>query len=323
MQGDPDHTSEQRRARIAWYYFVGGLTQQEISDRLGISRARVNRILAACRADGTVRVDIQSPYARCVALEQALSASYGLREAVVVPVPDDPDSLQQSIGHAAAAYVAGIVAPGMTLGVGWGRTLGHCVNVLRGPVCDGMTVVALMGGLTHGSSHNTFELASRYAEAFGAESLHLASPIYVDDPVVRETLMTTHPLRAVRDRARAADVAIISAGDLSDQSLLCRVDSVASLLPALRAQGAVGDILGHFLDAQGQVIDHPINHRAMAMTPDGLRQIGHSVAMSGGAHKVPILRAVLTAGYLDAIVTDETTAARILDADASVATETG
>ena len=72
--------SERLRARIAWYYFVGGLTQQDISQRVGLTRARVNRILASCRADGMVRVDIRSPHARCVELEQALVARRGLTD---------------------------------------------------------------------------------------------------------------------------------------------------------------------------------------------------------------------------------------------------
>ena len=312
MRADSDQAAEQRRARIAWYYFVGGLTQQEISDRLGLTRARVNRILASCRTDGMVRVDIRSPYARAVELEQALADRYGLRDAVVAPVPDDPDTLQQSIGHAAAGYVAELAHPGMTIGVGWGRTLGHCVNVLHSPALPGVTVVSLMGGLTRGSSHNTFELASRYAEVFGAESLHLAAPIYVEDPEVRRTLLATAPLRQVQERAQTADLAIVSVGDVSAQSLLCRVDAVSGLLDEIRQAGAVGDILANFLDAEGRVVDHPINRRAMAVAPDTLRQIGHTVAISGGAHKVPILRAVLTAGYLNALVTDEATAARLV-----------
>ena len=33
---------EHLRARIAWYYFVAGLTQQEISDRLGIALSLIH-----------------------------------------------------------------------------------------------------------------------------------------------------------------------------------------------------------------------------------------------------------------------------------------
>jgi DNA-binding transcriptional regulator LsrR (DeoR family) len=32
-------------ARVAWYSYVGGLTQQEIANRLGLTRSRVNRLV--------------------------------------------------------------------------------------------------------------------------------------------------------------------------------------------------------------------------------------------------------------------------------------
>lgn len=51
------HGSEHLRARIAWYYYIGGLTQQEISERVGIARSRVNKIVGQLRADGSVVVD--------------------------------------------------------------------------------------------------------------------------------------------------------------------------------------------------------------------------------------------------------------------------
>ena len=35
--------------KTAWYYYMEGLTQQEIGERLGISRLRVNRLLDKVR----------------------------------------------------------------------------------------------------------------------------------------------------------------------------------------------------------------------------------------------------------------------------------
>ena len=307
-----DAATEQLRARIAWYYFVGGLTQQEISNRLGLTRARVNRILATCRADGIVRVEIESPFARCVALERQLSHRYGLRDAIVVPVPNDASSLQQTIGHAAASYLVDLIRPGMTLGVGWGRTLRQCVNVLPSTPAPGSTVVSLMGGLTRGSGHNTFEVASQYAEAMGAEARYLAAPIYAADEAMRETLLGNEPLADVYQRARHADVALVSVGDLSDQSILCRVDAVHPELESIRALGGVGDILAHFLDADGRLLDHSLNRRAVSVRPTELGDVGCVVVASGGPHKDAILRAVLGQSYIHVLVTDEATGERLV-----------
>ncbi len=49
---------EQRRTRIAWLYYVEGLTQAEIAERLKISRVKVVRDLQVGRQTGLVRIQI-------------------------------------------------------------------------------------------------------------------------------------------------------------------------------------------------------------------------------------------------------------------------
>ena len=53
--------------RAAWHYFIEERTQADIADMLGVTRFRVNRMLAECRAEGHVRVEITAPLASCVA----------------------------------------------------------------------------------------------------------------------------------------------------------------------------------------------------------------------------------------------------------------
>src|SRR5438552_9559961 len=45
--GGPSDPEEELQARVAWYYYVGNLTQQQIATRIGSNRVRVNRLLAA------------------------------------------------------------------------------------------------------------------------------------------------------------------------------------------------------------------------------------------------------------------------------------
>ena len=53
-------TPEQKNeyTRIAYYYYEAGQTQDQIAQRLGISRQRVNRILAECIERGIVRITV-------------------------------------------------------------------------------------------------------------------------------------------------------------------------------------------------------------------------------------------------------------------------
>lgn len=47
---------EEQVARIAWFYYHDGLTQSEISDRLGLTRLKVSRLLEKGHQSGIIRV---------------------------------------------------------------------------------------------------------------------------------------------------------------------------------------------------------------------------------------------------------------------------
>lgn len=314
----PDHTAfseadtDQVRARVAFYYYVGGLTQQETADRLGITRLRVNRIVGQVRAEGMVRIEIRLPLARCVELEEALKARFGLVEATVVPTVPDHDELQRIVGEAAGAMLDRLLVDGQGFGVGWGRTLSSAVKRLQPRRYPRAWVVALMGGLTRGSGINTFEVSTEFARALGAECYYMAAPIYCPSSESRTVLLTHYGLAEAIRRAQTAAVALVACGDLSARSNLAATQIVTEHLPSLRRAGAVGDLLGVFLDADGQPVDHPLNERVMAMPLADLKEIPASILASGGLHKLAIVKAVLSAGYVNRLVTDEDLAETIL-----------
>ena len=76
----------------------------------------------------------------------------------------------------------------------------------------------------------------------------------------------------------------------------------------LRAAGAVCDIIGQFIDADGEPIDHPLNRRAIALPLAELSRVPTVVFAAGGRHKVHAIAAVLRGGYGSVFVTDEATA---------------
>jgi DNA-binding transcriptional regulator LsrR (DeoR family) len=64
-----EYTSQaQIQARVVWYHYVGELDQQEIADRMGLTRNRANRLVGPARADGLARTEVRLPLANCVAL---------------------------------------------------------------------------------------------------------------------------------------------------------------------------------------------------------------------------------------------------------------
>jgi DNA-binding transcriptional regulator LsrR (DeoR family) len=152
---------EQLRARIAWYYFVAGLTQQEISDRLGIARARVNKIAGQLRADGSVVIEVRLPLANCVELEERLKDAYRLKRVSVVPSVDDDEQQRRMLGEAGAAIIDELISDGDCISVGWGRTLSASIRQLRTRKLDNSSVDAWIGNEYLRDVHGTREGAWR------------------------------------------------------------------------------------------------------------------------------------------------------------------
>jgi len=303
---------EPLRARIAWYYYVAGLTQQEISDRLGIARARVNRIVGQLRVDGSVVVDIRLPLIGCVELEEELKALFGLKSVAVVPSAEDDEQQRRMLGDAAGALLNGLLADGQCISVGWGRTLSATIKQLRNRQLKDSSVVSLMGGLTRGSETNAFEVSTELAKTLGADCYYVTAPIYCPSIESREILLTHSGVNQVMALARTSNVAIVSCGDMTPRTKLTTIDSVRESLAELRQIGAIGEILGTFLDAAGTPVDHPLNKSVIAMPPSDLKAIAHSILISGGLYKADIVNAILSAGYVNCLVTDEAVAERLV-----------
>ena len=83
-------------------------------------------------------------------------------------------------------------------------------------------------------------------------------------------------------------------------------------LTVLKMQGAVGDVLNHFMDKDGNLIQTEIEDRVISTDLDKLRQLKNVVGVAGGKDKVTAIKAVLNGGYLNVLITDSDTAAELL-----------
>lgn len=314
LRVDPE---EQLATRAAWLYFVAGLTQAQIGKNLGINRTRVNRLLAQARGEGLVQINITGRLAGCVALEEKLKKQYGLAGAVVVPTPPDQALIPQVIATAAGAALAERLQDGMSVGVGWGRTLRLSLQSVPRRSLKRLSVVSLLGGLTRGSAMNPHETASHLADLLDAQCYYVAAPALTDTESTRDLLIAQPMLREIFERGEKVDLAFLSVGELSHSCTMTRVGLVSrSEVDDLAAAGAVGDICAHWIDDRGRLVDHPLNSRAVALPPQKLRAIPCVVIASGGLSKTAVIRGVLKGSMCNVLITDEQTAAAVLAMEA-------
>jgi DNA-binding transcriptional regulator LsrR (DeoR family) len=299
-------------SKVSTLYYERRHTQQEIADRLHISRPMVSRLLSEARQQGIVQITIVPPRGLRVDLESALEERYGLESVQVVPV--DPganaDRVRRQIGAAGAAYLARTLQPDETLGMSWGTTLSAMVEAIVPMASSGVRVVQMLGGIgppdteAYGSA-----LVRRTAQLLHASAVLLPAPGIVATLAVRDSLRKDPHVRTALRELESLTTAFVGLGALATNAVLNDGHSLPrATRTELMAAGAIGDIALRFFDARGTPVRTSLDDRILGITVAQLRKVPRVVAVAGGLDKVDAIGAALGAGIVKALVTDQRTA---------------
>lgn len=300
---------------IARLYYEDGLTQEEIAEHLGFSRSRIQRLLEAARKEGIVEIRLLSPGVSCTDLEEELVERFHLEKAIVVPAPTQSQYLiRRSIGKAAARYLESLLRDGDVLGIGWGRTTYEALNAFKRRVA--ITIVPLVGAV--GQVEMDFqvnELGSQLAKRIGGLFVPFYAPALVDTEDIARALFSDQSIRQVVELWDEVTVALVGMGDpRREGSIVPRFFlSDPASAAVLAREDVVGDILYHFLRADGSLADETFDRRVMSIPLEKLQKIPHVVGIAGSLEKVDILEAVLRGGYIRVLVTDREVARALLE----------
>lgn len=303
--------------KAAELYYEGDKTQGEIAALLQITRWKVGRLIAQARERGFVRIEIVHPRARRQPLERALRDRFGLRDAVVVPGlgERDTDGLRGRVALAAAEYLSTIRPAPRSLGVSWGRTMHELAAQVRQGWGNGVHVVQLNGGVSlNRRASSAATTAVTLAQKGGGTASMLPSPAILERVETKRAIESDRTVRGVLDMAAAASVLLFSAGLVERSSVLVETGYLTpTYLDELRDKGAVGDVLGRFIDANGFPVDPALEERTVGIGLEVLRAARWAVAVIAGESKHDICRAVVSNGLCSVLVTDELTAEHLVD----------
>ncbi len=295
------------RLRAAWLYFGHGLTQQAVSDRLGVSRSKVLRLLEEVRARQEVRIWVTGGPDSTVAHAIALEDAFQIERVIVVPgnaAPDDGGTA--AVGMALGRELAAMMAPDLLIGVGWGRTLHASLTAFAPRRQTGCRVVSLLGGSVDPEIAYAFEYPWRFASRLGAECQLFPSPVVVASPDVRRSLLDDSGMAGILELGCALDLAIYSVGDAGPRGTsLSRRLIPPDIYADMAGLGSVADVLCQLIDAEGKDIPHPIQDRLMALPLDDLSKAKRRVLAVAGADRAQAIRAAVRRTKPTLLVIDE------------------
>jgi DNA-binding transcriptional regulator LsrR (DeoR family) len=308
-----DGTAEQSEAiaasvlAAAELYYQDQLSQQQIADRLGVSRSTVSRMLRDARDQGIVQIEIRRP-SPAAALSQELEAALGLRRAVVVSTA--PRGELQALVAPALAELAGLaLGTGDVLAVSWGATVWQLAQSSGFPSLRGVRLVPAIAGLDEVDVRfQTNEIARRIADASGADVSFLHSPA-LPSPELRRSILADAEIGrrlALWDRLAAALVGI------GPPTLAIETGPAHILADRADLEHAVGDVVSRYFDFDGEPVEFGSEPLLLGLSRAQLRRAGTVLAVAAGTVKARSIIGAARAGLIDVLVTDTATAAAAL-----------
>jgi DNA-binding transcriptional regulator LsrR (DeoR family) len=305
-------------AKVATMYHEHGIKQPEIAERLHLSQSRVSRLLKEAQAAGVVRTIVVPPAGTYPELEEQVRQKYDLSDVIVTDTPSDDDySLLTSLGSAGAAYLETTLTGSDHVGISsWSATLLATVDaMLPRTVRTAEEIVQVIGGVGNSSVQvKATHLTDRLARVTGAKPVYLPAPGIVSTAAVRDALLADPNLVHLNQAWDDLTTVLAGIGSLTPSPLLKSSGNAISEdeTEQLRVKGAVGDVCLRFFDADGVLIESDLNQRVVGIESDRLRAVPRKIGIAGGTVKFEAIRGAARGKWIDVLITDRTTAERLL-----------
>jgi DNA-binding transcriptional regulator LsrR (DeoR family) len=302
-------------ARIAHRYYVDGMTQEALAREFSLSRPKVQRLLERARTTKVVDIRIATPPWLHLDLEQALCRRFGLADVIVASARPDPAGQRDEVARAAARFLERRLGDGAVVAVSHGRDTGEVPRHFRPAQRPQVTFVSAMGGSPLADSPtNPNAIVRSLAERSGGQAVELFAPASVESVEMRDQLLRQPAVAEALRMAAGASMALIGIGGTDDACTMVRTGCFSlEEIRRLRLAGAVGDMLGNYVDVSGGRLESAETARIVGLSIEELHAIETVVAVVSENEKPFAILGALRTGVIDVLVVDEGNARFLLD----------
>lgn len=302
--------------KIARYYYILGMTQDEIAKRLSLTRQKVNQIISSLVEKGVVSIVINGEIERCMSLEEKMEKYFHLKQAVVVDSEEYEmeEHIFREVTEAAARHFERIVQNKSVIGVGWGRTLAAVLEHMQYRKKGECRVIQLVG--TQNMWENapaSDEIVRNLANKLDCPSFMMYAPSLLKYPETKKYLMKEEQIKKNFEWIRKCDIALVGIGELGEDCTLLqkKVFPKEEILKMVE-EGFCGDICLNPLRLDGRREHSSLRERIISANLEDLQAIPNVMAVAAGKRKAKAILGALKSGCIDTIVTDRDTAQEVL-----------
>ena len=307
-------------SEIADLYYNEGLSQQEIAEKVQMSRPSISRLLLEAKEKGIIEIKINHSIPTAPSLEEELRSRFDLQSAHIIDrsIATNDDFLR-NLGRLGAEALYNVLEDGMILGLSWGTTVHMVVEEMLPRRLPNVKVIQLIGGV--GAPYSRIdgpEQVRRSSEMLGAQHYYLNAPLLVDSPDIAAALREDHSIKQVLELARQTDVALVGIGSLIPEISTLFHSGYATYenLNELSQVGAIGTICTSLFSIKGERITAAWSDDcAISISWEELLNVPTLIGVAGGKRKAPAILGAVRTGVVDILVTDDATGQEMIRLD--------
>jgi DNA-binding transcriptional regulator LsrR (DeoR family) len=295
---------------VSELYYKDGRTQQDIAERLGISRATVINYLKRSRDQGLVEIKIKGSAYQGSKLVNELRQKYSLKEVYITNTDHKRTSHEAHLSTArlAAKALEGLLKNRDIIGVAWGRTIQLVSQEISQQGFQSLTICQITGSVISDDLISAEASAIRFAENLNGRCHTLHAPAIMSEVDLAQRLRQEPVVYDQLERLKKLNKVIFSVGgiDLADPVRIKMATDKE--LTRFRNHGAKAVLCGHILDTNGEHIEHDFSRRIIGMRPNEIRSVPYRICVASQHHDASAVRAALTGGYATHLVIDKSLA---------------
>lgn len=303
------------KVKAAYYYYKKDMKLADIAQTLGVSRVTLNKLLQEAKDEGIVRIDIidQDNVTGILELEEMTKKRFHLNNVIIV---QSVSNSCHDVSRAAARLVDNLMFDGIKISLTWGLTLELLVEYLQGSNfikdIEVYTLLGAQGSIGMQMQPNT--IAQNLLKKYRGTGYVMNAPFQCETAEAAQCIMKDGSFTSIVKKASQSDLTLVGIGptpNASDSPSKQRYDM--ETLKELRKSNVCGDICSNFYDIYGNLSHNALCDRFVKVSLDEIKKHKNVVGIANGDHKIASILGALNGGYLDTLITDDSTMVGVIE----------
>ena len=187
-----------------------------------------------------------------------------------------------------------------------GDTPGKVLNNLASMTENTLKCISLTGGVN-------YYLPDTRSTVFNAKLHLIPAPLIISSEEMATAIKNESSIQTINKMIKLSGLSVVGIGGMNDEATILSSNILnKDDFTMLRRQGAVGDLLCHFINAEGKTVDSSIDKRLISTSLNELKKLSNVIGVAGGLEKVEAIKGVLKGQYIDVLISDEDTGNELL-----------